>query len=254
MTIQTYIINLPTSTVRREYMQKELAPYPFLNIEFLKAVDGRKLSEEELNKEFDRERSLSAYGRQLNAGEIGCSLSHIKAYRTLLDSEHPYALVMEDDIKVIRPLSNLQVYDFDALLRTDTPRILFLSGDYWYWRKERMPRVFDAVGGYAFLINRAAAEVICNSGRPYSVADDWRVYKKMGVQLYAVRPYLIDANCNMEVLGSDVKQDSWTRDFSRISKMEMFRLRFEGAVKKILKAVGRFESKVRIINNKIVEQ
>lgn len=250
--IPTYIINLPTSKVRREYMADLLRPYDFLDVNFIEAIDGRKLSEEELATVFDRKRSIHAYGRELNRGEIGCTLSHIKAYRTLLESSHPYALILEDDINFMHPLTDLLQTEFHSLLNTDMPRILFLSGDYWYWFNSAMPRVFDAVGSYAYLINRAAAQLALRQPRAHATADDWRILCNRGVKLYAVHPYLIDANCDMDLLGSDVSQDSWSRNRWKMSPWEVLRALPIGLVKRVLKATGHFEAKTRIIHNQIV--
>ena len=86
MKLKTYVINLEKSTVRRQYMEKLLAPYSFLDVEFVKAIDGRLLSEEERRARFDFDGCRALYGRTVNAGEVGCALSHRKAYESLLQS------------------------------------------------------------------------------------------------------------------------------------------------------------------------
>ena len=83
MLLKTYIINLEKSTVRKQYMQELLSPYQFLDVEFVKAIDGRLLSEEERALRFDYVRSKKVYGRTLNAGEVGCALSHRKVYERI---------------------------------------------------------------------------------------------------------------------------------------------------------------------------
>ena len=47
MALKTYVINLETSIARRRHMEGLLAPYPFINPEFVKAIDGRMMSEKE---------------------------------------------------------------------------------------------------------------------------------------------------------------------------------------------------------------
>ena len=44
MKIQTYIINLEKSVLRREYMDNLLSIYSFLDIHYVKGVEGKKLS------------------------------------------------------------------------------------------------------------------------------------------------------------------------------------------------------------------
>lgn len=251
----TYIINLETSTVRKECMQGLLLPYHFLNLQFISAVDGRKLSEYELRAAFDYKKCLQHYGRMLNAGEIGCTLSHRKCYSQFLSSSHAYAMVLEDDIHPMHDLSELQEIDLEKILNVNDPVVLLLSGDYWYWRKTKpITSVYDAVGAYAYFINRAAADRILSIDKPYNVADDWALYKSLGIRLKAVNPYLVDANVNMGILGSDVSQDKWGIDRRLMSYSEVL-LSYKSAIlKRLLKMVGNFESKIRVIQNKVVGQ
>ena len=252
MALKTYVINLEKSTTRRKYMEDLLAPYAFLDVEFVKAIDGRLLSDEERHIRFDFDGSRSLYGRSVNAGEVGCALSHRKAYETLLQSEDPYALVLEDDITIIRDLQALDLTQIDGVLNVSEPRALMLSGDYWYYRKQPVTRLFSAVGAYAYLINRAAARKILSIIPPRCVADDWMFYKRKGVKLFAVHPYMVDANMNMDLLSSDVKQDNWSIDRSRMSLKENLVSYYTGFIKKAFKAFHHFERKVRIIDNVIV--
>lgn len=48
MKIKTYIINLKESVERREQTLKEVSHYPFMDIEWVEAVNGRTLTEEQV--------------------------------------------------------------------------------------------------------------------------------------------------------------------------------------------------------------
>ena len=128
MGLKTYIINLEKSTVRKHYMQELLSKYIFLDIEFLKAIDGRLLSDEERRSSFDFAKSVKIYGKDINAGEVGCALSHRKAYSELLKTQAQYALILEDDISIIRDLDSWDLYGVDKTLTSRKPRVLMLSG------------------------------------------------------------------------------------------------------------------------------
>lgn len=54
------------------------------------------------------ELSYKRYGKKLNSGEIGCTLSHFKCYQQLLSSPNNFTLILEDDITIIRDISNLE--------------------------------------------------------------------------------------------------------------------------------------------------
>ena len=251
--ISTYIINLKSSFVRKQYMNNLLKQYSFLNIQYIEAIDGKLLSDEDINNEFDKQLCLKQYGRILKRGEIGCVLSHRKCYQTLLSTSNSYTLILEDDIHLMRPLDELQMMDLDRLLNVNTPTIFLLSGDYWFYKRRKVVDVYDAIGAYAYFINRAAASAILSISKPYNVADDWALYKQYGVKLKAIHPYLIDANVNMDLLGSDVHQDTWGIDKKRMSKMNLFRTIKGGLLKRIFSTLGHFESKIRVINNIVVD-
>ncbi len=252
MRLKTYIINLEKSTVRKRYMQSLLAGLSFLDIEFIRAIDGRALSEDERSSRFDYDRSRSLYGRFVNAGEVGCALSHRKVYETLLQSTDSYALVLEDDITLVRDLQTLDLGAIDGIMNDPSPKALMLSGDYWFYRKKGIVRLYAAVGAYAYVINRAAAQRILSIKPPCCLADDWLFYKRKGVKLYAVYPYMIDANMNMDLLSSDVKQDNWSIDRSRMAWKEVVIGYVAGFIKIMFKMFHHFEHKVRIIDNVIV--
>ena len=245
MKIQTYIINLEKSVLRREYMDNLLSIYSFLDIHYVKGVEGKKLSESEISERFDKDRCLK--------GEIGCTLSHRECYEKLLSTSSGYALILEDDIHPMRDLSELLQVDMDKILNTNKPVILFLSGDYWFWKYEgSIVSVYDAVGAYAYIINRAAAKCILSIKKVYNVADDWNLYKGLGIKLKAIRPYLIDANVDMDLLGSDVLQDQWGINRKLMSCKNVLESYTTALTKRVLSGIGHFESKIRVINNKVV--
>lgn len=242
--IKTYIVNLATSTARKEYMQELLGEYGFLEQEFVEAVDGRVFSQEERAQVFDDKTCYKRYGRYINGGEVGCTLSHFKCYNRLVQSNEKFALIFEDDVTIIRNLNTLNWSKVAEFMSVDEPRIMFLSGDYWYWDKKPFTRVFSAVGSYAYLINRAAAERIVNKiSAPSNVADDWDVYKQLGVKLFAVHPYMVDAN--IADIPSEIQQDYWGNHKNKMSLKYLLRTLYVGAVKRYLGRKGHFESKIR---------
>lgn len=246
--MKTYIVNLAKDTSRKEYMTELLRPYSFLDVEFVEAVYGKALSPEEVNALFDRETARKRYGREINPGEIGCTLSHFKCYGELLRSEAPYGLILEDDVTIMRDFS--EIYAISASLPEDKPWVLFLSADYWYITKKKVSedmsiaRVYDAVGTYAYVINRKGAELLLKKvARPSNVADHWSMYRRKGLRLYAVNPYMIDAN--IETFESSVEQTY----FGEVRKNMPWRMRLAAyelsAMKRILLKAGHFVSKIR---------
>lgn len=241
--IKTYIVNLVTSTARKEYMRDLLDKYSFLEQEFIEAVDGRVFSPEKRERVFDDKACYRRYGRVINGGEVGCTLSHFKCYNRLAQSDERFVLILEDDVTIMRDLKELDWDKVTEFMSVDEPRIMFLSGDYWHWDKKPFTRVFSAVGSYAYFINKAAAQRISKIERPSNVADDWDVYKQQGVKLFAVHPYMIDAN--IADIPSEIQQDYWGNHMGKMSLKNVFRAMFVGVIKRLLVRKGRFESKIR---------
>ena len=97
--MKAYIINLKEAIERRNYMQKQLALLPpSLSSEFIEAVNGKGMNREQLEENFDYEKFRLRYAKEVRPGEIGCTLSHQKCYRRLLESKEKYVLILEDDI------------------------------------------------------------------------------------------------------------------------------------------------------------
>lgn len=202
--MKTYIINLKKAELRRRYMQQQLTLLPSsLRVEYVEAVDGRAMSPAEQDKQFDAERFRAKYAKEVRPGEIGCTLSHQKCYGKLLDSREKYALILEDDI-VVRQNIDMLLPKIEKLVDADEPRVLLLSGWYWYLdtkvlgERHRLVTVYDAFLTHAYVINREAASLLIEP-RPFITADDWYYIRKKGVKIYAVLPHLIDQEWSGEL-------------------------------------------------------
>lgn len=194
--MKTYIVNLESSPERKEYMENLLKDIPALEYEFIKAVDGRKLTDSERNALFDSSHAFKRYGRECRPGEIGCTLSHQQCYKKIAESAEDYALILEDDI-VINCTDNAIWEKMQAFLcKENKPMVLLLSGNYWYSRTQShkvgltTAYVFDAYGTFAYLINKKAAKLLIEYPATF-LADDWRYLRSKGIKLQAIYPHPI---------------------------------------------------------------
>lgn len=246
--ITTYVINLEKDIERRNHMDTLLKPYTFLDIEFINAVNGRKLSEEQIANVFDEKLAYKRYGRKLNRGEIGCTLSHYKCYQKLLDSSKDYALILEDDITIIGNLHLME--ELQKYMNTLEPCVCFLSGDYW-WKTDvekndsfSIKSVYDACGTYAYLINKPAAKFILDKNKKAScVADNWSLYRFQGLKLKAIFPYMIDAN--IESFESTINQSYLRENRQNMPLRYLIKAYWNSFIKKLLLKQGKFVSKIR---------
>ena len=133
MSIQAFVINLKRAFCRKEHMQELLEKYTFLDVKFIHAVDGQLLTDKGVADSFDECQSYKRYGRKLNRGEIGCTLSHINCYQKLVEGTGNYTLILEDDISILKDISVLP--SLMSLIDNNIPTVLLLSGDYWYTKE-----------------------------------------------------------------------------------------------------------------------
>ena len=95
-TVLTFVINLDRDKARLKRVETLLSER---DVAFTRvpAVDARSLSPDEIAAACAYPTPVSI---RLQPGEIACYLSHIKAWRLLLDSEEDCAAVFEDDIEL----------------------------------------------------------------------------------------------------------------------------------------------------------
>lgn len=91
---QIFIISLKKDEARRQKLKERFKSYDEFSL--IEAVDGRTMNAMEYFKHAVA--SFNAYGKFLSPAEIGCTLSHMKAYGEFLKSEAKFALMFEDDV------------------------------------------------------------------------------------------------------------------------------------------------------------
>jgi glycosyl transferase family 25 len=114
--VGAYIINLDRSKARYESI-KPYVDQLELPTERIEAVDGSKLSEEEIKEKVDLEACRVFLGHTPKRGTIGCSLSHINVWQTFLKSTFKFAVIFEDDVS-FEP-KKLKVFIEDVLKNSD---------------------------------------------------------------------------------------------------------------------------------------
>jgi glycosyl transferase family 25 len=95
--IGAYIINLDRSKDRYEYVKPTISALNFPT-ERISAVDGKKLTYDEISRVLDKKAYQNFIGSNPRKGTIGCSLSHINTWQKFLDSNYEFALIFEDDV------------------------------------------------------------------------------------------------------------------------------------------------------------
>lgn len=92
--MQVYLISLQKDELRREALKNRFKSYD--NFKIINGVDARDFSLNEYYK--IALKSFMSYKRLLSPAEIGCALSHKKAYAEFLKSGDDFGLIFEDDV------------------------------------------------------------------------------------------------------------------------------------------------------------
>ena len=193
--IQALVISLAGSDSRQEKVRAELGK-THLEWRFLDAVRGSALVE--VPAEYKPEKVKALLGFELTPNELGCFLSHKKAWQECVDKNIP-TIIFEDDFyflphfeEAIHFLST-QCNDWDAIRLqglSDVPQECILENG----QMSLVRNVGDAVGATAYLLKPTAAKkLIAASSDIYEPLDHFlEHYQKHHVEFLAISPYPVD--------------------------------------------------------------
>ena len=116
MTSAAFVISLERSQLRFKHGTSLLPRIP-LPGEILPAVDGRALTAQQTNTVYVRCLHKPMYPFVLGPGEIGCFLSHRKAWQEISQRKLDAGLVLEDDVSI----DDAQLAKSLELLRRECP-------------------------------------------------------------------------------------------------------------------------------------
>ena len=211
MTPLTLVINLDKSHQRLERISARLNQLG-LPFERVPAVYGASLSAVELKEFYSHTLNAKSYRRPLSNAEIGCYLSHLKAWQTIVDRQLPCALVIEDDLiiddelkafmhKLSRSTADWDVVKFYC--RKSSPRITSrepIGRSHDLCRFQKIP-----IGNLAQLVSLNGAKKILAArqkfGRP--VDDDIQHWWEADLNVLGIFPSVVHVIQNAE---SDIDQ------------------------------------------------
>ena len=165
-----YLITLRESTNRQKYFKKELDG---LDYEIMWAINGSDLDLRQIVADgiYDPSltKSISASGKELVPGEVGCALSHLKVYEDMLERGFQRILVLEDDLIVESKLLNHLKKSIQEL--PENWDVIYLG----FHRREKvtLPIAFRIKIAYPILSwlgfsKYSANKLRCTYPRPYS--------------------------------------------------------------------------------------
>ena len=195
MNLQILVISLQRSPERREKVTQELSKTN-LNWSFIDAVDGKLLTSEP--KEYDPEKVKRLLGFELTRNELGCYLSHMKAWRECINKNQP-TLIFEDDFillphfmrsldLLLNQYQNWSLVRLQALAEIDHTLIGQFDD------LSIVQNHGDPLGATAYVIKPNTARVLLEQSKSiYEPLDHFLEHqKKHGVQILALNPYPVD--------------------------------------------------------------
>ncbi|WP_447717208.1 glycosyltransferase family 25 protein [Pluralibacter gergoviae] len=195
--IPILVVSMETDIERRQSISQKFEAY---NIEFtyIDAVVGKSLSENIL-KSIDVSNAVERKKRHVSLGEIGCTLSHVKAFNYMIEKSIPYCLILEDDAIFDERLAHF-VSSFNPRLLTGLNNdILILGGQNGIDKSQWISKSFFStlnIGGVIFsktikshkYIFRTCCYVISLdvakklhsiSQKEFYIADEWEYLKSI---------------------------------------------------------------------------
>ena len=206
--MKTYVINLRRSQTRREFMSEQLDRLG-ISYDFFSAVDGRALSEQDVNSQCDFRWMRRYEGRVLSRGEIGCCLSHVGVYRKMVADKVPVALILEDDTVLPEDLA-LFCQALVSQCSVDRSELFYLNNGPFKKTSAQFTiadhALYPMCGGFfshAYIINLAAARIMLETLYPIAhVPDPWTwLHRHRLVDMYCMaEPYAQQGVVNNSII------------------------------------------------------
>jgi glycosyl transferase family 25 len=204
MGIPVFVINLKRSLERRDHTTIQLNDLG-LHFQIVEATDGAELSDQNIQNNHDFGIfKFGMHSRYLLKEEIGCTLSHLKIYRHLVDEKLDMACILEDDNDYS---SNFKDVLDNIPFYSDNWDLLYLGHRSGSTTKEAQSRkkkqlmpldyfIGEAIempyGSHAYVIKNEAAKKLLN--RAYPVSKPFDSFIGEG-SAFGIRTYLLSPPC-----------------------------------------------------------
>jgi len=202
-----FVINLKDSLDRRTNITAQLSALG-CDFEFVEAVDGRNLNEEEL-KQYSKEATIQNWTnkaqRGLSPGEIGCALSHLKVYQKIADEGIEEAVILEDDAVMgtdfVDVLRNRDLFPEDWMivqLDHETTYMFSRGAPVSFWGRKQIYRNYKIARFVEYtwrntgcLIRKETAKILLDFGYPVRMTSDTLTSGNCGeiaIKSYGIKP------------------------------------------------------------------
>ena len=197
--IKAYVLNMEKDVQKRALIESQLAKQKDLDVTIFKAIEGKKLSKNELDRWVDLSAMQKRYGNFSTLPAIGCALSHWNIYNLMTINHDKYAFIFEDDVLLSNDLS-AAVKQFESLLLTNEPVVVLFTPEFVYSLNNKIATLdqfslYRLNGGTmctGYIVNQAAAKVLKQKLFPIQyLADHWDNFIQFGIKIFGVVPHMV---------------------------------------------------------------
>ncbi len=241
-----YVINLDRSPARLVSCQLRLNTAK-VTFERIHAVDGAALNDDQLHSFYSAERNQKEYYKTLTPGEIGCYMSHRKAWQKIASGQSRYGIVLEDDINVVGDLSHVMQALNSLSFNWDTIKLApYKTTQRSIAHSVVLTEQFNLVthtkpmtgcAAYA-LTKQAAIKLLAHStefGRP--VDTDIQHFWEKNIHVFSLMPYPIQQDLAFNSEMQDRKQRRKSHRARRLKQQVSAFLRNKIAVKQQIRTL-----------------
>lgn len=240
--MKIFVINLTSQRQRRENITKKLNLLG-LEFEFINAIYGKNLSEQQKQNVLDASRA-GEFKRALSDGEIGCFLSHKLALERFLQSKCEDCVILEDDAVIDERLLEFlslvprlpktcelvllghyrQVY-LDDGFRVESP--FSLRFDYELNEIYHLKRlVGGGLGSHGYFITRAGAQRLLAASERFFKPFDHYTSDESVVNVFALYPVAVEfelhSHSSVQECRKTKRRPLLAKYFKRLRKWVMF--------------------------------
>ncbi|MCY4217149.1 MAG: glycosyltransferase family 25 protein [Flavobacteriaceae bacterium] len=221
-----FVINLNTSKDRWKRIKEQL-DLQKLDYERISGIDLREDSRQHLKKRYNPKKNRKKYHKSLSIGEIGCYLSHIKCWKKILSDKIDFAVIIEDDVKLLKNLNEILL----TLYNQSFPNWDYIKiGEKPIKRKTRVVKGLNdfrlikylkkpPTGSYGQIVSKTGAKKLLDNSktifRPVDV-DIQYVWENKLI-LYGIKPYCVDPiKTQSDISDMDSKKNHRSRPLIRL--------------------------------------
>lgn len=211
--MKIFVISLAKDKHKKLLMKEQFDKLGIKNYEFIDAIYGNDLDESEIRKVYRK-----THRRALTKGEIGCALSHLKAYKKMEHQNLQDAIIFEDDVTLDKDFMDVleglakhkYKLDRNALLHFYPSAVIYKNSTVADINtKYTIKKGYKSGGAWAYYLTLPAAKELIKSCKKITMPIDiipHRLLKRRKLTKYCISPacvsiseyFLENSNLNNE--------------------------------------------------------